>query len=574
MRNIFLSIIIAIHLLSLPTLYATDRGDQVLIRIDDREITKTEFLEVYRKNNVESFVAEPKGVDEYLHMYVNFRLKVKAAKAQGLDTVSSFVDELKGYREQLAEQYLVDHEVTEKLIEEAWERSQYDVRASHILINLPAHAAPEDTMEVYQQMVKIRERILAGEAFGDLAREYSDDPLADDQPAAGYRPARRGNEGDLGYFTVFNMVYPFETVAYKMEPGDVSMPFRTSFSYHIVKVTNRLPAMGQARVAHIMLMTPDDTSQKELEEKEQLIHELHEKLTAGEAEFEELASEHSEDRQSAQRGGEMPPFTSNRMVPQFIEAISEMHEKGQISEPVRSDFGWHIIKLLEKETPPDFEEAYPDLQNRMQREARSELSQEAVIERLKEEYNFQKNEAALRALYEVVDERIFQGNWDPEDAAGMDDVIFGFADNTYAQKDFVQYLDAHQRAHDPASIPGLLYKYLDQMVTEEILAYEKKNLENKYPEFRKVMQEYHDGILLFEITNQEVWSKATTDSTGLELFFENHKEKYDAEGVTEIRGKVIADYQQYLEEKWLNQLREEYEVWINEDLLESIKAAE
>ncbi len=574
MRTIFLSLIIPIYLLSVTSLHAADREDKVLIRIDDREITKSEFLDVYRKNNIESFVAEPKEVDEYLHMYVNFRLKVKAAKAQGLDTVSSFVDELKGYREQLAQKYLVDHDVTEKLIKEAWERSQYDVRASHILINLPAYAAPEDTMEVYQKLLELRERILSGEAFGDLARKYSDDSLADDQPAAGNRPARRGNEGDLGYFTVFNMVYPFETAAYNTEPGDVSMPVRTSFGYHIVKVTNRIPAIGQAKVAHIMLMTPDNISEEELEGKEQLIYELHKKLTDDEALFEELVSEYSEDRRSAQRGGEMPPFTSNRMVPQFIEKISEMHETGQISEPVRSDFGWHIIKLLEKNPPPDFEEAYADLQNRMQRETRSELSQEVVIERLKKEYQFEKNTDALMALDKVVDERIFQGKWDPEAATGMDDFIFGFADNKYTQEDFVQYLDANQRNHNLTSIPGLLYKYLDKMVTEEILDYEKQNLEKKYPEFKKVMQEYHDGILLFEITNQEVWSKATTDSTGLEMFFEKHREKYDAEGVSEIRGKVIADYQQYLEKKWLDRLREEYEVWINDDLLESIKSAQ
>lgn len=301
MRTIILPIIIAFYLLCATALHAVNRDEKVLIRIDDREITKKEFLEIYQKNNIGASVAEPKELDEYLEMYVNFRLKVKAAKDQGLDTVSSFIDELQGYRDQLAQQYLVDHDVTEKLIEEAWERSQYDVRASHILINLPQHAAPEDTLEVYEQMIGLRERILAGESFGDLARTYSDDPSADDQPATGNRPARSGNEGDLGYFTVFNMVYPFETAVYKTEPGDVSMPFRTSFGYHIVKVTDRIPAIGQAKVAHIMLMTPEGTSQEELEEKEQLIHELHEKLYTNEADFAELVSEYSEDQQSAQR---------------------------------------------------------------------------------------------------------------------------------------------------------------------------------------------------------------------------------------------------------------------------------
>ncbi len=570
MRTFFLPLIIAFCLLASSLLLAANQDDKVLIRIDDREITKTEFLDIYRKNNLESSVAEPKEVDEYLEMYVNFRLKVKAAKAQGMDTVNSFVDELQGYREQLAQKYLVDHEVTEKLIEEAWERSQYDVRASHILINLPEHAAPEDTMAVYEQMMELRERILSGEAFGDLAREYSDDPSADDQPARGNQPARRGNEGDLGYFSVFNMVYPFETAAFNTEPGEISMPFRTNFGYHIVKVTNRLPAMGEARVAHIMLMTPEGIGRDEMEEKEQLIDELHDKLMEDETRFEELAAEYSEDRQSAQRGGEMPPFASNRMVPQFIEAISEMHEEGELSDPVRSDFGWHIIKLLEKDPPPDFEEAYADLQNRIQRDARSQLSQDVVIERLKEEYQYTQNEEALKAFYEVVDESIFQGAWDSEAAAGLDEVIFSFADQTYTQEDFANFIDENQRTHNPTTVPGIVHRYLEQMVDKEILAYEDQHLEEKYPEFREVMQEYHDGILLFEITNEKVWSKATEDAAGLEAFFEANRDQYDADELSEVRGTVIADYQEHLEEEWLAELRQEYDVWINEDLLESI----
>lgn len=569
MRFIHLPIIIS--LISIAALSAFGhQSDQVLIRIDDRQITKAEFLEIYKRNNLESVIAETKEVDEYLEMYINFRLKVKAAKDQGLDTLSSFVDELQGYRDQLAQQYLVDHEVTEKLIEEAWERSQYDVRASHILIELPEHAAPEDTLEVYEQMKELRERALAGESFGDLARDYSDDPSADGRPARGDQPARRGNAGDLGYFTVFNMVYPFESAAYKTSPGDISMPFRTSFGYHIVKVTDRLPAMGRARVAHIMLMTPQDASSEELADKEEQIFELHQKLMDEGADFEELAAEYSEDQQSAQRGGEMAPFTSNRMVPQFIEAISKMHEEGDISPPVRTDFGWHIIKLLKKDTPPDFEEAYTDLQNRIQRDDRSRLSQQVVVERLKDEYDLQKEEEALQAFYEAVDESIFEGAWDSETATRMNDVLFSFADRSYTQKDFAEYLDDHQRNQNPTTVRGLVNHYLDQMIAREILAYEEKNLEEKYDEFRKVMQEYHDGILLFEITNQEVWSKATADTTGLKAFFEANQEQYGAAKLSEVRGTVIADYQEELENEWLEKLRRKYEVWVDKELLESI----
>jgi len=551
--------------------FAFNAEDKVIIRIEDREISKSEFLEIYRKNNLESVIAEKKSPEEYLEMYINFRLKVKYAKDQGLDTLQSFVDELQGYREQLAQRYLVDHGVTERLVEEAYERSQYDVRVSHILLNLEEHAPPRDTLEVYEQMMDLRQRILDGEPFGDLAVEYSDDPSASGREATGNQPAQRGNAGDLGYFTVFNMVYPFESAAYNTEPGEISLPFRSGFGYHIVKVHDRLPAMGQARVAHIMLMTPDGTTEEELVEKEQKIHELHSRITDDGADFEELAEEYSEDRQSAPRGGEMAPFTSNRMVPQFIEAISGM-EEGEISEPVRSDFGWHIIKLLERNPPPDFEDAYADLKNRIQRDARSQLGQEAVIERLKEEYDFFENSEALYALYDVVDESIFSGQWDPEEARGMDEVLFGFAGKEFTQEDFAGYIEKNQRRQNPVSIAEILNRYYQQMVIDRIITYEDQHLEEKYPEFRQVMQEYHDGILLFEITNKKVWSRATQDREALKDFFADHQDRYPTDNLSEIRGTVIADYQTYLEEKWLAELREKYDVWVDEELLQTLSA--
>ncbi len=549
--------------------FARSDDDRVLLRIEDREITKSAFLDIYRKNNLESAVAGKKSVEEYMDMYIDFRLKVRYAKDQGLDTLESFIDELQGYRDQLAQKYLVDHEVTERLIEEAYERSQYDVGVSHILLNLEEHAPPEDTLAVYEEMMDIRQRIIDGASFGEMAVRYSDDPSAKGREAAGNQPAQRGNEGHLGYFTVFNMVYPFESAAYQTSPGEISLPFRSSFGYHIVKVHDRLPAMGQARVAHIMLMTPEGITEDELDEKEQKMQTLHTRLVEEDADFGELAEEYSEDQQSAPRGGEMAPFTSNRMVPQFIEAISTM-EEGHISEPVRTDFGWHIIKLLDRTPPPDFEDAYADLQNRIQRDARSQLGQEAVIERLKKEYAFQEDKDALYEMYDVVDESIFTGEWDQEAAEGMDAVIFGFAGKEYTQEDFAAYLADNQRHQSPSGIPELLHRQYQQMVTNSIITYEDERLEDKYPEFRQVMQEYHDGILLFEITNEKVWSKATEDKEGLEAFFIAHKDRYEADELSEIRGTVIADYQNKLEEEWLDALQEKYDIWIDRELLQSI----
>lgn len=567
MRLLFV-LIISILLPGPKAGIALQPNDPVLIRIDNTEITKSHFEEVYRRNNLEVALAEPLEVDEYLEMYINFRLKVMEAKDLGLDTNATFIEELNGYRDQLAEQYILGREITGQLVKEAWERSQYDIRASHILMNLNRHAPPEDTLSMYQQAMEVRQRIIDGESFADLAKEVSDDPSARDRAATGNQPARRGNAGDLGYFTVFNMAYPFESAAYNTQVGEISMPFRTTFGYHLVKVTDRLPAMGTATVAHIMLMTPPGTAEEELITKEEKIQEVYDRLISGE-DFGELAKEYSEDRQSAERNGQMPPFTTNRIVPQFVETINTLEEPGEISQPFKSDFGWHIVKLIEKSSPPPFEEAYADLENRIQRSNRSQIGKEVVIERLKKEYDLQHSNEAIQAFYDVVDESVFEGQWDKGNASHLDDQLISFGTQTFTQQDFADYIYDNQRKQNPMDIPNYIYMLYKQFVNENILAYEDSKLKEKYPEFKKIMQEYHDGILLFEITNQKVWSKAP-DSTGLKKYFEDNKEQYQADNLSEVRGMVIADYQNQLEKEWVKALRKKYSIWINEELLEQI----
>ncbi len=565
---LFLTLCILFSNVQLANAFSGD--DPVLIRIEDQKISLSEFEDIYRKSNIESVVAEPKSVEEYLEMYIDFRLKVLEAMNLGMDTISSFISELAGYRQQLAQQYLIDNEVTDQLLHEAYERSRYDIRASHILLNLNEHAPPADTLAVYEQLMDIRERALVGESFAALAREYSDDPSARDREATQQQPGRRGNAGDLGYFTVFNMVYPFESAAYNTPVGEISLPARTSFGYHLVKVVDRLPAMGSARVAHIMLMTPPEMEEEELVSQEEKINELYRMIREG-ADFGELAQEHSEDRQSAQNNGEMPAFTSNRMVPQFIKAISEMHEPGDIKGPVRTDFGWHIIKLIEKNPPKPFEEIDGDLRNRIQRDVRSQLGQEVVIERLKKEYELQSDLSALEALYDVIDESVFMGEWSCPEQVIMDDELFSFANQTYTQQDFLSYVEENQRRQNPMEIVHYIHKMFDRYVNAEILAYEDSQLEHKYPDFRRIMQEYHDGILLFEITDQVVWSKATSDTTALRSFYEEHVSKFEWESFEENRGAVIAEYQNYLEKNWMADLREKYVIYINRELLPKIK---
>ncbi len=639
----------------------------MLVRIGDEEISLSHFLEVYRRNNLETVIQDPKTVEEYLEMYIDYRLKVMEAKLRGMDTTHAFISELDKYRDQLAERYLVDSEVTGQLLREAYERSRYDIRASHILLTLDEHAMPEDTLRVYRRMLEIRERIVSGESFADVAREASEEPSARDQEGDGNRPVRPGNAGDLGYFTVLNMIYPFETAAYSTPVGQISLPVRTRFGYHLIKVNNRLPAMGSARVAHIMLMTPSGMDAEDIRAREETIHQIYEQLQQG-GDFGELVARYSEDRQSAQRQGEMPAFTSNRMVPEFIEAISRLDTPNAISPPVRTNFGWHIIRLIEKNPPPAFEMAAPDLTNRIQRDARSQKGQQVVIDRLKKEYAFSENREALAEVIDHVDESIFLGQWETEGTAHLNEELFRFSQVVVTQQQLIRYLDENQIARNPEEVAVFVNKNYERFVRKQILDYEKKQLHSKYPEFRNTIREYHDGILLFEITDKLVWQKAVADSSGQRSFFEANAENYfwgerleavilgcadqemalraleflqgetleehDREGLagavsrefsgqmslssglyekgghpaleglsweagvhgpaavanqyfvvgalrvlpgqpkrlSEVRGSVIADYQQHLEKEWVKQLRAAYPVWINQEALKQLNA--
>ncbi len=500
-------------------------SDPILLRVGDREITRSAFEAAYLKNNVEMQVADPKTMEEYLELYIDFNLKVVEAMARGLDTLESFRDELKKYRNQLARPYFRDDKLTEHLVREAHERMMYDIRASHILVSVDEHALPSDTLDAYNRIMELRNRHLEGEDFASLAEAHSDDTSARDTPASGNTPARTGNKGDLPYFTAFTMVYPFESAAYNTPVGEVSMPVRTRFGYHLIKVTDRLPAMGTARVAHIMIMTPRESDEETLEGAREKIHMVHEKLLSGE-DFETLARQYSEDQSSAVRGGEMAPFQSNRMVPEFIEAIARLENPGDISPPVRSQYGWHIIRLLERTPPGSFEEMHATLAERVSRDARGQLSQEAVVSQLKENYGFGEDLEALHAFYGFVDENFFLSEREADRIPELEAPLFWFGSRTVYQKDFARYLRENHSPRVQMNYRSIVNDNYSRFVAESLIAYEDQFLETKYPEFEAVMQEYHDGILLFEITDQVVWSQAVKDTTGMDAFFEENRDRY------------------------------------------------
>jgi len=304
------SSLILVLMLSISILFSNSSFSQnkkVLLSIGDEKITVGEFNNVYDKSNSQGDVIDKKTMEEYLDLYINFKLKVKEALDLRMDTNSAFISELDGYREQLAKPYFVDESINEDLFAEAWDRKQKDVRASHILIKIDENASPEDTLIAYNKIMEIRNRIMNGENFGDLAVEMSEDPSARDREATGRRPFMRGNKGDLGYFSVFDMVYPFESGAYSSKIGEVTLPIRTQFGYHLIKLTDKKNAMGQAQVAHIYFIIPPEATSADSLRVEKKANKVYQEILDGKA-YNDAVAEYSEDKGSAKQGGILPWF--------------------------------------------------------------------------------------------------------------------------------------------------------------------------------------------------------------------------------------------------------------------------
>ena len=571
MKKYFLLLISGILI---GSIYSQKVEDPILLTISGKPIKKSEFLSVYQKNNNKSNNVKQESISEYLEMFINFRLKVKEAEELGYDTTKSFLTELDGYRKQLTQPYLVDKSVNDKLINEAYERLQKRIRASHLLIKCESEALPKDTIEAYDRILiirdaingkdvvnllkqyenvvkiamlpsskpthedslKVKERINSlkelvselskykpEERFAKAAYHISDDLSAHDAKATKNSQFRKGNSGDLGYFTAFSMVYPFENAAYNTKENEISMPFRSKYGYHLVKVTDIKSNPGQVQVAHIMIRT--DFSDSSIIKGKQKITEIYNKVKAGEN-FEDLAKKYSDDKSSAVKGGVMGSFTTGRMVPEFENASFNLKNNGDVCEPIKSDFGWHIIKRLDLKSLQSFDEMKSDLKAKIGRDTRAELPRKVLIAKIKKENNFIEFRKNLKPIYTLLDTSFFNSRWNASKADGLKEVVCKICNKNYTQKDFANYLALHQTNRAPAPYEVVVNKQFDNYINELAIACEDSRLEEKYPEFKNLMNEYRDGILLFELTDNKVWSKAVKDSVGIANYYEKNKSKY------------------------------------------------
>lgn len=496
-------------------LSAFAQNANTLMTVGGDKVTKQEFENVFKKNNAK-LAANPdeKTLREYLDLYINFKLKVLEAKSYGMDTAASFRKELAGYRKQLAAPYLTDKEVTEQLIMEAYERSKKEIRASHILVTCKEDASPKDTLAAFNKIMAIRKRILEKkEDFGKAAMESSEDPSA------------KTNKGDLGFFSVFAMVYSFENACYKAKQGVVTMPFRTKYGYHIVKVVDTRPAQGEVKVAHIMLRATAKLTKEDSVRNQNKINEVYKMLTAGQK-FEDLAKQYSEDKGSSKYGGVLPVFGTGKMVPEFESEAFALKNVNDYSKPFTTSYGWHIVKLLERKALPSFEAAKADIKAKISRDSRADVNKKSFIVKLKNEYKFTETTASLKKFYAKADSSLAVTAFKKQETANPKDPIFTIGTTVYTVADYADFLSQYQFNMFKDNMPKSKKEAYDNFVNKTLLDYEENRLDQKYPEFKILMEEYRDGILLFELTDQKVWSAAVKDTVGLERFFEQSKANY------------------------------------------------
>ncbi|MEQ8424559.1 MAG: peptidylprolyl isomerase [Cyclobacteriaceae bacterium] len=525
MIRYFLSIAILIFVASV-NLYAQKNVDAkaTLFTVGSKPVTIEEFVYLYKKNHqgkAEEFT-EPK-VEEYLGLFVNFKLKVAEAEARKMDMAPEFVSELNSYKEELRKPFVAEPDILDQLVREAYERMKIEVKASHILFTLKPDATPEDTLTAYAKATAARQRALDGEPFEKLARELSEDPSA------------KSNGGSLGYFSALQMVFQFEEAAYSMERGEVSQPVRTRFGYHLLKVEDKRPSRGEVEVAHILVRNTDADAKKKIDE-------VYEKLQKDET-WEELCTEYSQDPNTKNNGGKLRPFAPGALAsaPQFEEVAFALEEPGMVSKPFQTPFGWHIIRLEKKIPLSPFGELEESLKRRVARDDRMNISKAAALEKRKRKLKYNESADLEKTLELFADSSLTKGQWTNKMIEGKSvHELFSLDGVSLSTTDFADYI---LRRQSPTNVAPSIYvrQLFDQWVDQLLTEAEDVKLQAENPEYKNLVNEYREGILLFAIMEKEIWNQASEDSLGQRNYFESNPEKYKAEMRVEARVFATSD---------------------------------
>ncbi|WP_405371064.1 peptidylprolyl isomerase [Nonlabens sp. Asnod2-A12] len=492
---------------------AQDIGDKTLLTIDGTDYDAGTFMKFYFKNIDIVQDEDQKNIDNYLDLYIDYRLKLQQAYSLDLHKKEDYLKEIESTRSSIAQAYLTDNEVSDQLVREAYERGNKEVNASHILIKVDRAASPADTLKAWNKIHDVEQELKNGASFSSLARTKSEGPSA-------------GNEGNLGWFGSFRMVYEFENAAFETEKGSFSKPFRTDFGYHIVYVNDTRPNPGELTVAHIMAFDKKDSGSKNAQER---ILEIYKQVQSGK-DFKQLAREFSDDGNSAARGGKLNKFGTGGVDEVFANAAFALKNVGDYSEPIKTKFGWHIIKLLEKHPVKSYDDLKKELENKIKKSPRSRKITEGFINKLKTLYNIENQNALPKNVYTMVnDTLLLSGKYKFDDQlTGLDQKLFTINEASYKIGDFLKYVET-KMAKDFKPYPSKKAKldaYYTEYSNDQLMLYYDKNLERDNKEFRFLYNEFKEGFLVFDLIETEIWNKAKNDSIGLNEYFNNHREDY------------------------------------------------
>lgn len=622
--------------------FAASKKDPVLMKVNGKPVTLSEFEYMYHKNNQQQVAQQP--LEKYLDMFTTYKLKVADAEAAGIDTTAAFKKEYEGYRNELAMPYLRDTVAEEALRKQLYERMKTEVLSSHIMLPLRSNDAENEKNRA--RLDSLRSCIIAGQPFDSLAVKYSIDRSA------------RQNGGSMGYVSVGRFPVEFEDVCYTTPVGTVSAPFRTDYGWHIVKTFDVRQSLGEVLVEHILKLYPQGATDEQKAKVKAQMDSIYNVVKGG-ADFEDVARRESQDPGSAQQGGRLPYFGTGRMVPEF-EKVSFALANGEISEPFETRYGVHIVKKLDARKVADYASVRDQLTGLVN--MRGNVAVDSKVAQLEKQYKFKVNEKLVNRLKAEVTLPDSLDNDFLAKYAKSTETLFTIAGNKYPLSMLIAEMGK------PGRMTGsMAYRFIDSKIEglskKTVLEYEKQQLEKNNADFGNLVREYRDGMLLFEISNRNVWQKASTDVDGLTAYFNAHRQNYrwdeqkykglliettgdsittlakqriaeipadsvvtllrkefgkdlkvtrvlvakgenpkvdsemfggervvakdkdkykdyfvfggkliaKPEDYTDVRGLVVADYQNYLEKQWVEKLHQQYPVEVDKKVLKQVK---
>jgi len=496
-----------------PVTTTSASTDPVLFTYAGDPVGKKEFLRMYTKNiNNQKPDFSEKALREYVTLYSRFKMKVAEAEKMHLDTLPNIQGELGGYKKQLSKTYLTDKEVTDKLVREAYDRMKKDVRVSHILISVPR--GTDDTLAAFNKIDSLYKALQAGADFATLAQKYSEDK----QSAT--------NGGDIGYMTALQIVYPFESAAYTTSVGSYSKPIHTIYGYHLIKKTEERAARGDIQVAQIMCgVQKSGGKEADLAAKARIDSVL--QMLKNGANFEELVTKYSDDKFSKNSQGVLATFGVGAMVPDFEDAAFALQTPGQLSSPIKTDYGYHIIKLIKKLPLRPFDSMKTEITKRVEKDGRIETARQLFTERIKAKVHYQEYPENLSELLKAIpDSTVRNGSFKGDDYERMGKPLFEMTGVTFNQSDFAHYIETYTKGKIYGQKENTLRTLFKNYSEKVLMDYQENRLIDENEEYRNLITEYSDGIMLFELTDRMVWTKASTDTAGLEKFYNQNKSKY------------------------------------------------